>query len=164
MSTLSASIKRIVSKTTQKRWRHHYKSMGAFLLPWKPEFWSNLPQTLCSLCSTPVMLHIKFDQDWPTGFRIFKFENVDNGWRTIGILKAHLVSLWLRWAKYRQTLWKTVHPAVNDHKSITFTIFTWPFPHLPITRMRNRDQYRMSIRGVSGLALEESKMHTVSRI
>ena len=27
--------------------------------------------------------------------------------------------------------------------------------HLPITRMRNRDQYRMSIRGVSGLALEE---------
>ena len=36
--------------------------------------------------------------------------------------------------------------------------------HLPITRMRNRDQYRMSIRGVSGLALEESKMHTFSRI
>ena len=28
--------------------------------------------------------------------------------------------------------------------------------HLPITRMQNRDQYRMSIRGVSGLALEES--------
>ena len=39
-----------------------------FLLPWKPEFWSNLPQTL-SLSPTPVMLHIKFDQDWPTGFR-----------------------------------------------------------------------------------------------
>ena len=38
------------------------------------------------------------------------------------------------------------------------------FSHLPITRMRNRDQYRMSIRGVSGLALEESKMHTFSRI
>ena len=36
--------------------------------------------------------------------------------------------------------------------------------HLRITRMRNRDQYRMSIRGVSGLALEESKMHTFSRI
>ena len=32
-----------------------------------------------------------------------------------------------------------------------------PLTHLPITRMRNRDQYRMSIRGVSGLALEESK-------
>ena len=36
--------------------------------------------------------------------------------------------------------------------------------HLPITRMRNRDQYRMSIRAASGLALEESKMHTFSRI
>ena len=47
MSSLPASIKRIGSKTTEKRWRHrfsHYKSMGAFLLPWKPEFWSNLPQ------------------------------------------------------------------------------------------------------------------------
>ena len=32
--------------------------------------------------------------------------------------------------------------------------------HLPITRMQNRDQYGKSIKGVSGLALEESKMHT----
>ena len=38
------------------------------------------------------------------------------------------------------------------------------YAHLPITRMRNRDHYRMSIRGVSGLALEESKMQTFSRI
>ena len=27
------------------------------------------PKTLCSLSPNPVMLHIKFDQDWPTGFR-----------------------------------------------------------------------------------------------
>ena len=27
------------------------------------------PKTLCSLFPNPVMLHIKFDQDWPTGFR-----------------------------------------------------------------------------------------------
>ena len=39
-----------------------------------------------------------------------------------------------------------------------------PVTHLPITRMRNRDQYRMFIRGVSGLALEESKVHFFSRI
>ena len=38
------------------------------------------------------------------------------------------------------------------------------YTHLPITRMRNRDQYRMSIRGVSGFALEESKMHTFTSI
>ena len=36
--------------------------------------------------------------------------------------------------------------------------------HLPITRMRNRDQHRMAIRGVSGLAIEESIMHTFFRI
>ena len=29
--------------------------------------------------------------------------------------------------------------------------------HISITRMRNRDQYRKSIRGVSGLAVDESK-------
>ena len=27
------------------------------------------PKTVCSLSPTPVMQHIKFDQDWPTGFR-----------------------------------------------------------------------------------------------
>ena len=27
------------------------------------------PKTLCSLSPTPLMLHIKFDQDWPTRFR-----------------------------------------------------------------------------------------------
>ena len=27
------------------------------------------PKTLCSFSPTPMMLHIKFDQDWPTGFR-----------------------------------------------------------------------------------------------
>ena len=26
-------------------------------------------KTLCSLSPPPVMLHIKFDQDWPTGLR-----------------------------------------------------------------------------------------------
>ena len=32
-------------------------------------FQSAQNQTLCSLSPTPVMLHIKFDRDWPTGFR-----------------------------------------------------------------------------------------------
>ena len=31
--------------------------------------------------------------------------------------------------------------------------------HLPITRMRNRDQYRKSIRGVSGLARNTNTKH-----
>ena len=48
MSSLPASIKRIGSKTIEKRWRHrfpHYKSMGAFCCHGN-QFWSNLPQNL----------------------------------------------------------------------------------------------------------------------
>ena len=72
MSSLPANIKRIGSKTIEKRWRHrfpHYKSMGAFCCHGNQSFDPICPKTLCSLSPTPVMLHIKFDQDWPTGFR-----------------------------------------------------------------------------------------------
>ena len=59
MSLLPASIKRIGSKATKKRWRHqfpHYKSMGDFCCHG-------------NISSLPVILHIKFDQEWPTGIR-----------------------------------------------------------------------------------------------
>ena len=72
MSSLPASIKRIGSKTTEKRWRHHfphYKSMGAFCCHGNHRLDPICPKTLCSLSSTQVMIHIKFDQFWPTGFR-----------------------------------------------------------------------------------------------
>ena len=72
MSLLPASIKRTGSKTTKKRWRHHfphYKSIGAFCCHGNQSFDPICPKTLCSLSSTPMMLHIKFDQDKLTGFR-----------------------------------------------------------------------------------------------
>ena len=72
MSSLPATIKRIGSKTTEKRWRHHfphYKSMGAFCCHGNQSFDPICPKTLCSLSPTTMMLHIKFGQDWPTGFR-----------------------------------------------------------------------------------------------
>ena len=72
MSSLPASMKRIGSKATEKRWIHrfpHYKSMGAFCCHGNQSFDPIGPKTLCSLSPTPVMLHKKFDQDWPTGFR-----------------------------------------------------------------------------------------------
>ena len=34
------------------------------------------------LSPTPVMLHIKFDQDWPTGLRYIQVRKCDNGRRT----------------------------------------------------------------------------------
>ena len=72
MSSSPASIRRIGSKTTEKRWRHHfphYKSMGAFCCHGHQSFDPICIKTLCSLSPTPVMLHIKFDQDWSTGLR-----------------------------------------------------------------------------------------------
>ena len=72
MSSLPASIRRIGSKATEKRWRHHfshYKSMGAFCCHGHQSFDPICLKTLCSLSPTQVMLHIKFDQDWPTGLR-----------------------------------------------------------------------------------------------
>ena len=72
LSSLPASTKRIGLKTTEKRWRHrfpHYKSMGAFCCHGNQSFDPICPKTLCSLSPTLVMLHIKFDLGWPTGFR-----------------------------------------------------------------------------------------------
>ena len=79
MPSLPASIKRIGLKTTEKRWRHHFphcKSMGAFCCHGNQCFDPICPKTLCSLSPTPVMLHIKFDQDWTTGFRDIKVFSV----------------------------------------------------------------------------------------
>ena len=60
MSSSPASIKRIGSKTTEKRWRHHfphYNLMGAFCCHGNQSFDPICPKTLCSLSLTPMMLH-----------------------------------------------------------------------------------------------------------
>ena len=75
MSSLPASIKRIGPKTTEKRWRHrfpYYKSMGAFCCHGNQSYDPICPQTLWNLSPTLMMLHIKFDQHWPTGLRDIK--------------------------------------------------------------------------------------------
>ena len=84
MPSLPASITRIGSKPTEKRRSHHfphYKSMGrggegrggggegAVCCHGHQSFDPICLKTLCSLSPPPVMLHIKFDQDWPTGLR-----------------------------------------------------------------------------------------------
>ena len=66
-------------KSTEKRWRHHfphYKSMGAFCCHGNQSFDPIYPKTMCSLSPIPMMLHIKFDQDWPTGFRDIQVQSV----------------------------------------------------------------------------------------
>ena len=99
MSSLPASIKRIGSKANKKRWRHrfpHCKSMGAFCCHGNQSFYPICPKTLCSLSPTPVMLHIKFDQDWPTDFRDIQVWKC-GWWRTTtdgGPLVYFKLTLW----------------------------------------------------------------------
>ena len=45
------------------------------MLPWKPEFWSDLAQNLMQSIRHPMMLQMKFDHDRPTGLRDI------HGWR-----------------------------------------------------------------------------------
>ena len=59
-------------KSNRERWRHHfphYKSMGAFCCHGHQSFDPICLKTLCSLSPPPVMLHINFDHNWPTGLR-----------------------------------------------------------------------------------------------
>ena len=111
MFSLPASIERIGSNTTEKRWRHpHYKSMGAFCCHGSQSFDPICPKTLCSLSPTPVMLHLKFDQDWPTGFRDIQVWKC--GRRTDGPLVYYKLILWAFGSGELKTnqmkkLWKT---------------------------------------------------------
>ena len=93
---VTCSIKRIGSKTTEKRWRHHflhYKSMGAFCSHGNQSFDSICPKTLCSHSSIPVMLHIKFDQDWPTGLRDIQVRKCN-----IFVIQGQVTSKWVVWS------------------------------------------------------------------
>ena len=96
MSSLLASTKNIGSKATEKRWRHHfphYKSMGAFRCHRHQSFDSTCLKTLCSLSQLPVMIHIKFDQDWPTGLRDIQVRKCK-----IFVSQGHVTQKWIVWS------------------------------------------------------------------
>ena len=72
LSCIPASLAKIRSKMTEKRWRYHfqfYKSMCAFSCHDNHIFYLIYPKTKCNRSTTPWMLHIKFDQSWQTGLR-----------------------------------------------------------------------------------------------
>ena len=50
------------------------------------------PKTLCSLSPTPMMLHIKFDQDWPTGFRDIQVQKCE-----IFVTQGQVTPKWVVW-------------------------------------------------------------------
>ena len=50
------------------------------------------PKTLCSLSPTPMMLHIKSDQDWPTGFRDIQVQKC-----VIFVTQGQVTPKWVVW-------------------------------------------------------------------
>ena len=104
MSSLPARMKRVGSKPTEIIWRHHfpnYKSMGAFCSHGNQSFDPICPKTLSSLSPTPMMLHIKFHQDWPIGFRdtqVQKFE--------ILVTQGQVTPKWVVWFGPKSNLTK----------------------------------------------------------
>ena len=50
------------------------------------------PKTLCSLSPTPLMLHIQFDQDWPTGFRDIQVQKCE-----MFVTQGQVTPKWVVW-------------------------------------------------------------------
>ena len=96
MSSLPTSIKRIWSKATEKRWRHHfphYKSMGAICCHGHQSFDPICLKTLYSLSPLLVMLHIKFDEDWPPCLRDIQVRKCK-----IFVIQGQVTPKWLVWS------------------------------------------------------------------
>ena len=96
MSSVPANLKMIGSKTTEKCGRHHfphYKSMGAFCCHGNQSFDPICPKTFCSLSPTPMMLHIKFDQDWPTDIRDIQVRKCK-----IFVIQGQVTPKWVVWS------------------------------------------------------------------
>ena len=65
---------------------------GAFCCHGNQSYDPICPKTLCSLFPTPMMLHIKFDQDWPTGFRDIQVQMCE-----IFVTQGQLTPKWVVW-------------------------------------------------------------------
>ena len=59
------------------------------------------PKTLCSLSPTPMMLHIKFDQDWPLGFRDIQVQKCE-----ILVTQGQVTPKWVVWFGPKSNLTK----------------------------------------------------------
>ena len=96
MSSLPASMERIRSKATEKRRRHHFphfKLMGAFCCHGHQSFDPICLKTLCSLSPPPVMINIKFDQDYQTGLRDIQVRKCKSF-----IIQGQVTPKWVVWS------------------------------------------------------------------
>ena len=72
LTLLPARIKKNKSKMKELEWSQdftHYNPMGAIYCHGNQSSDPTLPKTYCNQSLTPMMLLMKFDYDWQTGFR-----------------------------------------------------------------------------------------------
>ena len=72
LSLLPARIKKNRSKMKELEWSQdfpHYNPMGAICCHGNQSSDPIWPKTYCSQSPNPLMLLMKFDYDWPAGFR-----------------------------------------------------------------------------------------------
>ena len=75
--------------------------MGAFCCHGHQHFVLICLKTLCSLSPSPVMLRIKFDQDWPTGLRDIQVPKCK-----IFVIQEQASPKWVVWPGPKSTLYK----------------------------------------------------------
>ena len=94
MSSLPASIKRIRLKKPRKDGDIIFPiiSQWGFSVAMETSFDPICPKTLCSLSPTPMILRIKFDQDWPTGFRDTQVQKCE-----IFVTQGQVIPKWVVW-------------------------------------------------------------------
>ena len=100
----------IGSKTREKRWRHHfphYKLMEAFCCHGNQSFDPICPKTLCTFSPTTIMLHIKFDQDWLTGFRVIQVQMCE-----IFVTQGQVTPKWVVWFGPKSNSTKILMPVL----------------------------------------------------
>ena len=71
--------------------------MGDFCCHENQSFDPICPKTFCSLSPLPVILHIKFDQDWPTGLRDIQVRKCK-----IFVIQGQVTPKWVVWSGLMQ--------------------------------------------------------------
>ena len=107
-----------------------YKSMDAFCCHGNQGFDPICPKTLQSLSPTPIMLHIKFDQDWPTGFRDIQVQKCE-----IFVTQGQVTPKWVVWSGLKPNstnlLCMSRSPATLMMSQSKMNELAWR-PHFPI--------------------------------
>ena len=86
-------------KSNRESWRHHfphYKTMGAFCCRGHQSFDPICLKTLCSLSPPPVTLHIKFEQDQPTGLSDIQVRKCK-----IFVIQGQVTPKWVVWSGHK---------------------------------------------------------------